>query len=64
MVECQKKIKAKERIEIKRKFKHPHGCSQRKVAREFNISPSYINKILKESSNIKCYKKIKRPLMT
>ena len=30
---------------IKRKFNHRHGCSQRKVASEFNISQQYVSKI-------------------
>jgi predicted transcriptional regulator len=58
-----KKVNSKVIKAIKRKFNHRHGCSQRKVASEFNISQQYVSKILKESSDINCYKKIKRPLM-
>jgi len=47
--------------QIKKKFNHRSGCSQRKVAQKFNISKSYVQKILKQSSNIRCYKKIKIP---
>ena len=37
-------------------FDHKQGRSQRKAARKFEISPSYVNKLLKVSS-IKCRKK-------
>ena len=69
-----KKVNRKIIKAIKRKFNHRHGCSQSKVASEFNISQQYVSKILKyhlwkpkmilkESSDIKCYKKYKRSLM-
>ena len=45
---------------IKRSFNHLNGISQRKAALKFSISQSYISKILKESSNIRVYKKIKK----
>ena len=59
-----KKVTAKEKKEIKRRFNHRHGCSQRRTASKFNIAQSYLNKILKESSGVKYYKKLKKPLMT
>jgi transposase len=59
-----KKVTTKEKKEIKRRFNHRLGCSQRRTASEFNIAQSYLNKILKESSGVKYYKKLKKPLMT
>ena len=56
-----KKVNSKVIKAIKKKFNHRHGCSQRKVASELNISQQYVSKILKESSDIKCFKKYKRP---
>jgi|LakMenE18May11ns_1017448.scaffolds.fasta_scaffold9790835_1 hypothetical protein len=49
---------------IKRKFNHRSGCSQRRVARQFEISQSYVSYILKKHTNIVCRKKTKKPLMT
>ena len=59
-----KKVTRTVKQQIKKKFNHRSGCSQRKVAQKFNISKSYVQKILKQSSNIRCYKKIKIPDMT
>ena len=42
---------------IKRKFNNKSGCSQRRVARSINCHYSYVSKILKKHSNIRCYKK-------
>ena len=58
-----KKFSSKVIKAIKNKFDHKHGCSQRTVDSEFNITQLYVCKILKESSDINCYKKYKRPLM-
>ena len=58
-----KKFSSKVIKAIKNKFDHKHGCSQRKVDSEFNITQLYVCKILKESSDINCYKKYKRSLM-
>lgn len=41
---------------LHRYFDHHHGRSTRKAARKFNISKSYVHKLLKKSS-IKCRKK-------
>jgi hypothetical protein len=48
---------------IKRKFNHRTGCSQRKTASAFNLTVSHVNYILKKYSDIRKYKKFKRPLM-
>jgi len=58
-----KKDTAKKKKEIKRRFSHRHGCSQRRTSSDFNINiaQSYLNKILKESSDIKYHKKLKKP---
>ena len=59
------KIATKSNIaKIKKKFNHRSGCSQRKVAREFKTTQSYISKILKYHTNIRCRKKTKKPCMT
>ena len=42
-----KKVKSKVIKAIERKFNHRHGCSQRKIASEFNITHQYVSKILK-----------------
>jgi predicted transcriptional regulator len=49
---------------IKKKFNHRSGCSQRRVARELNISQPYVSIILKKYTSIKCRKKSKRPAMS
>jgi len=49
---------------IKRTFNHKTGRSQRKSANLFNMSQAYVSKILKKYSNIRAYKKYKKPLMT
>ena len=49
---------------IKNFFDHRSGCSQNKIARRLGCSQSYICKILKKYTNIRCYKKIKKPLLT
>jgi len=48
---------------IKRKFNHRTGCSQRKTASAFNLTVSHVKYILKKYSDIRKYKKFKRPLM-
>ena len=58
-----KKFNSKVIKAIKNKFDHNYGCSQRTVDSEFNITQLYVCKILKESSDINCYKKYKRSLM-
>ena len=49
---------------IKRMFNHRSGRSQKVAAAKFNTSQPYISTILKKYTNIKCRKKIKKPLMT
>jgi transcriptional regulator with XRE-family HTH domain len=49
---------------LKTKVDHTHGISQRKLARIFNVSPSYICKTLKKKTNIRYRKKIKVPKRT
>jgi hypothetical protein len=63
-----KKFKSKVIKAIKNKFdqtrfENKHVCSQRTVDSKFNITQLYVCKILKESSDINCYKKYKRSLM-
>jgi hypothetical protein len=48
---------------IKRQFNQRTGCSQRKTASAFNLTVSHVNYILKKYSDIRKYKKFKRPLM-
>jgi DNA invertase Pin-like site-specific DNA recombinase len=48
---------------IERKFNHHTGFSQRKTASAFNLTISHVNYILKKYSDIRKYKKFKRPLM-
>jgi len=59
-----KKLTPKVIKAIKRSFNHKTGRSQRKSARSFNMSQSYVSKILKKYSDIRAYKKYKKPLMT
>lgn len=49
---------------IKKSFNHKSGCSQRSAARSLGCSQAYVSKILKKYTNIKCRKKLKRPLLT
>ena len=49
---------------IKRSFNHKTGRAQRKSARSFNMSQSFVSKKLKKNSDIRAYKKFKKPLMT
>lgn len=49
---------------IKKIFNHRSGRSQKKTAKKFKTSQQYISMILKKYSNIRCYKKSKKPLMT
>ena len=55
-----KKAATKVVSQIKRRFNQRSGVSQRKAALKFNMSQSYISKILKESSNIRVYREIKK----
>ena len=48
---------------LKAYFNHKSGRSQRKMARKFNCHYTYIGKILKSKTNIKNYKKHKRPYL-
>jgi hypothetical protein len=45
-------------------FNHKSGRSQKKSANSFNMHQTYVSKILKKYSNIRAYKKYKKPLMT
>lgn len=49
---------------IEKYFNHRSGRSQRRVARSIGCSQAYVNKILKTQTNVKCRKKLKRPLLT
>ena len=49
---------------LKAYFNHKSGRSQRKVARRYKCHYTYISKILKKYTNIKKYKKLKRPHLT
>jgi transposase len=49
---------------IVQKFNHRSGCSQRKEAKKWNTTQQYVSFLLKKHTNIKCRKKIKRPLMS
>ena len=60
-----KKIATKSNIrKIEKRFNHRSGCSQRRAARRLRCSQSWISKILKKYTNIRCYKKIKKPKMS
>lgn len=59
------RIATKENIQkVKKAFNHRSGCSQRGMAKRLGCHQSYIGKILKKYSGVKCYKKLKRPLLT
>ena len=45
-------------------FDHSKGISQRGAASKFKISPSFVNKLLKTKTEIKCYHKMKIPKRT
>ena len=49
---------------ITKYFNHRSGRSQKKIANRFKTSHSYVSMILKEQSDIRCYKKQSKPLMT
>jgi transposase len=49
---------------IARFFNHKSGCSQNRAARKFNCTQQNISTILKKHTDIRCYKKTKKPLMT
>jgi transposase len=49
---------------VKKFFDHKSGCSQRRIARRLGCSHSYVNKILKEKTTVRYYKKIKKPNTT
>ena len=59
-----RKITNRKKTALKAYFNHKSGVSQRSAARKFNISLSYVNKLLKEQSDIRCRKRIKIPLRT
>jgi hypothetical protein len=59
-----KKATSKVKKEIKRRFNHKTGSSQRLTASEFGMSQSYVSKILKHSTDVRKYKKSKRPKLT
>ena len=49
---------------VKRYFDHRTGRSQRKIAGKIGCSQAYISRLIKKHTDIRCYKKSKRPLMT
>jgi hypothetical protein len=49
---------------IANRFNHRSGCSQNNAAKRYKTCQSYISKILKKYTNIKCHKKSKKPYMT
>jgi len=49
---------------IRNCFNHRSGRSQTKYARRINCHQTYIGKILKNKTNVKCRKKLKRPYQT
>ena len=49
---------------IEQNFKNRDGCSQRKVAKQIKSTQPYVSYILKKYTNIRCYKKIKKPKRT
>jgi len=59
-----KKVTPTVKKAIKRMFNHKSGRSQKKSANSFNMHQTYVSKILKKYSNIRAYKKYKKPLMT
>ena len=42
-------------------FRNKSGCSQRGVAKKFNCSQSLISKVLSQKTDIRCFKKKRRP---
>ena len=62
---CITKIATKSNIErLKKLINNKSGVSQRIVARKLKCSASYINKILKNQTNICCLKKKRIPKRT
>ena len=60
-------VKISTTANIKRVIKmmdHKHGISQRKVARRLGCHQSTVIRILKNETNIRCYKKVKKPKRT
>jgi transposase len=51
-------------LKIKAKFYNRHGRSLRKEARKLGCSYMTISRILKQHTEVRCYKKQKKPLMT
>lgn len=49
---------------LKQFFDHKSGRSQRSFAKRLGCSQAYISHMLKKHTDIRCYKKTKRPLMT
>ena len=47
---------------LKKYFNHRAGRSQRKAAKRLNTTQSYVSRMLKKHSDIRCRKKIKKPL--
>ncbi|KAL4467962.1 hypothetical protein ABPG72_021743 [Tetrahymena utriculariae] len=46
---------------ITKYFKNKDGVSQRNAAKQFKCSQGYISKIISKKTNLKCFKKMKRP---
>ena len=59
-----KKATPEVRKAIKRTFNHKAGRSQRKSGKFFSMHYTYVSKILKKYSDIRVYKKYKKPKMT
>ena len=51
-------------LRTKKYFNHKSGRSQRKLARRINCTQSYISYILNKRTDIRKYKKYKRPKLT
>ena len=49
---------------VEKFFNHRSGRSQRRVARRIGCSQAYVSTILKKHTNVKCRKKLKKPLLT
>ena len=45
-------------------FNHKTGCSQRAFARKLGCDHSYVSKMIKRYTSIKCLKRVKKPLLT
>ena len=51
-------------IKLVKHFDHKGGRSQRKFAKSIGCTQGYVSKMLKRNTNIRCFKRFKKPLMT